>query len=82
MTKTVKLPLNEYKELVNKYKMNMRFESPQIDSIMKTITVQGPSGPGFKFKNEYERLMYDYFNPPLPWSIVIHELDGTTTYTY
>ena len=61
-----KIPLEEYKKMWEDLKNKMRYTAPNIDPIEKTMTVQGQSGPGTPFKNEYERRMHEYHNPPLP----------------
>lgn len=70
------IPLEEYEELWEQCKKKTRFTNPNIDPIMKQITVQGLSGPGLKFANEYDRILYEHFNPPLPKSIRWYGADG------
>ena len=74
------IPLKEYKKMWEKTQGCMRFENPHIDPVMKTTTVQGHSGPGTKFKNEYDRAMHEHFNPSMPRMITMITADGEIIY--
>ncbi len=70
----------EYIKKWEEMKGNLRFENPCIDPVMRNMTVQGYSGEGTSFANEYERLHYEYFNPKMPSEIIFYGLDGTIVY--
>ena len=74
------IPLEEYTKLWEDCKLKMRFISPQISPITKNMIVEGLSGPGTDFENEYDRLLYQHLNPPLPPYIDYHELEGFVRY--
>lgn len=80
MDKVIYLDKPEYEKLWLSLCGNGRFEIPAIDPQLRNITVQNQSGPGLPFANEYERMMYEYFNPDIPSSIRMFEHDGITTY--
>jgi hypothetical protein len=66
----------EYEVLWEDCKTKMRFTSPDISPEMKYMTVVGQSGEGTEFKNEYERMLYNHNNPPMPRSISRYGEDG------
>ena len=71
------ISVEEYEKLCSRFKGSRRIESPKIDPVMKSMTVQGRSGKGTPFKNEYERLMDEWRNPPNPLFITMHDVDET-----
>jgi hypothetical protein len=73
------IPLEEYIALWEDCKTRMCLSSPGIDPTLKHMTVIGQSGEGTKFKNEYDRMMYNYLNPPMPRCINWHGAEGTYT---
>jgi hypothetical protein len=72
----------EYIAFWESMKARMCFESPGIHSIFKEMTVQGQSGIGAPFKNEYDRMLHQYFNPSMPSFINYVGTDGTETIVY
>lgn len=74
------LELKEYKEMWDNLKSNIRIEIPNIDPVMKKMTVFGVSGPGCEFENEYDRMMYNHHNPKMPIYIDMWGIDGCVRY--
>jgi hypothetical protein len=74
------IDLDEYKRLWDSMKETMRFETPNIDPITKCMTVDGFSGKGTAFNNEYDRLMYEHFNPPMSKEIQMWTENGLVIY--
>lgn len=75
--KIKKVSLEEFNKLVEKLKGNMRYENPKLSPRLKNMIVQGHSGPGTSFKNEYERMLHEHYNPTFN-HIVMHDIDGQT----
>lgn len=74
------ISIEEYKKMWEDTKGKMQFEAPRIDPVMRNMTVQGYSGPGTPFENEYERLEYEHFNPRMPRQIEMWTEDDLITY--
>ena len=75
------IPLEEYEQLWEKLKSCLRVSSDQFPTYhMKGMTVEGVSGPGTPFKDEYDRLMHRALNPPMPRQIEYVEPDGVVIY--
>lgn len=70
------IPYTEYCALWEDAKSRMCLTMPGIPPEMMRMTVQGLSGEGTPFKNEYERLMYKHLNPDMPREITMREVDG------
>lgn len=73
------IPLAEYEALWKELSSKRLSTSPSLDPQMKRMTVIGLSGTGTKFANEYERLLHEHNNPPMPRSIRMIGLDGEET---
>lgn len=80
MDKTVYLSAEDFTKLWKDHRKCARITSPNIDPVMKNMTVQGKSGPGTRFENEYERLIYKHYNPDPPVQITVVGVDGNTVY--
>ena len=78
--KVKEVSIGEYKKLHKDLSECRQMTSPMIDPIMRSITIIGKSGEGTSFKNEYERLMDEWLNPPLPVCIEMWEEDGCIRY--
>ena len=65
-TKELRISIEKYKKVWEKMQGSMQFKSPGIDPMMKSMTVMGMSGKGTPFENEYDRMMDEHLNPPMP----------------
>jgi hypothetical protein len=79
MSRTVYLTTEQYRKLWEEHKAVKRMEPLNLDPCLKTMTVSGKSGTGTPFKNEFERITYEYYNQ-LPVSLTVVEGDGMITY--
>lgn len=79
MSRTVYLTAENYRKLWEEHRAVKRMEDPNIPIEMKTMTVQGKSGTGTPFKNEYDRMWYEHVNQ-VPVSLTVVEGDGMITY--
>lgn len=70
------IPKKEYLELWERCKQNMRYTSPNLDPVLKHMTVAGLSGEGELFSSEYDRLLYKHLNPDPPQFISMYGVDG------
>ena len=80
MSDIKEIPWDEYKKMWESMEDTRRFDPPNISPEMRNMTVQGHSGPGTPFKDEYERMMHEYHNPSMPLSIRHIHHKGITTY--
>jgi hypothetical protein len=80
MDSIIYIPYEEFATMWNEMKERMRFNCPEIHPSLKNVTVKGLSGKGTKFKNEYERIMHEHFNPKMPLEIRMFTEDGIVTY--
>lgn len=70
------ISLEEFEEMWKNMKKCMLTQTPNIHPQNKYITVQGHSGEGTDFANEYDRMMHEHFNPPMPTQIRKIDYDG------
>ena len=81
MSRTIYLPLDDYKKLCKEHSATEQKGTPDVSPEMKLITVAGKSGTGTPFKNEYDRLVHEHFNKTkVPVSLTVVEGDGMTVY--
>lgn len=81
MSRTIYLPLDDYKKLCKEHSATEQKGTPDVSPEMKLITVAGKSGTGTPFKNEYDRLVHEHFNKTkVPVSLTLVEGDGMTVY--
>jgi hypothetical protein len=79
VSRTVCLTTEQYRKLWEEHKAIKRIEPLNLDPCLKTMTVSGKSGTGTPFKNEFERITYEYYNQ-LPVSLTVVQGDGMITY--
>lgn len=75
LNNVVYLPFEEYKKKWESLMGSYRWESPNIDPAFKKIT-----SVNSKYPNEYERMMDEWRNPPMPRCINEYGANGVTTY--
>jgi hypothetical protein len=79
--KIKEIPREEFIEMWRNLKGNMMITPEQGPTYhMKGMTVQGHSGPGTPFKDEYDRLTDKLLNPPIPRFIEMVTTDGVILY--
>jgi hypothetical protein len=77
--KIKKVSREEFEALWEKCKGSLMIRGG-IDPVLKGMTVIGKSGKGTEFKDEYDRMLYELYNPPIPMHIDWYEVDGITRY--
>lgn len=74
------IPIEDFEALWSDLSSRRCITSPSLDPRFKRITVYGLSGEGERFASEYDRMMHEHFNPPMPQEIQMNTLEGVTTY--
>jgi hypothetical protein len=70
------LSLTDYEMFWAECQSSMRVAAPNLHPSLKNMTVQGLSGPGTKFANEYDRMRFEHYNPPMPPEIKYYGATG------
>ena len=80
MSRTIYLSAEDFTKLWEDHKSKLCIGVFQGDPSLANYTVQGYSGPGTPFANEYERMKHEHYNPAPPHTITVVEGDGMIDY--
>jgi hypothetical protein len=77
--KVIELDISKFREKWETARESMQI-SRSADPHLIGMTVQGVSGAGTPFKDEYDRDLYNLFNPEMPREITWYEPEGPVLY--